>query len=89
MKSVWKYLFKPNDIIVLSMPEGAKPLSVQVQGSLLCLWAIVDTTKEKTPRTFRVFGTGHPIDDDALAFVGTVQMYDGKLVWHVFEEESR
>lgn len=40
-------------------------------------------------RTFRVFGTGHQIPEDAeqmYVFIGTAFMYTG-LVFHIFELE--
>lgn len=38
------------------------------------------------PRTFRVFGTGHPVYD-AYTYVGTAEpVADGAIVWHLFED---
>ena len=37
-------------------------------------------------RTFLVKGTGHPLPDRGLRYVGTVQEAGGRLVWHVFEQ---
>lgn len=36
---------------------------------------------------FRVFGTGHVIDDDHAAYVGTTLAADGALVWHLFKRD--
>ena len=58
MKTIWKFPVPVNDGNVLEMPEGAKILSVQVQGETPCLWALVDVACEnhrldfKEPETF-------------------------------------
>lgn len=38
------------------------------------------------PRTFRVYGTGHPYDPRNLDYKGTALAADGALVWHLFEQ---
>ena len=87
MKRVYKYPLEVNDEVSVNMPKGARVLSVQVQNGRPCLWAAVDpceTSQEE--RRFRIAGTGHPIEDDVVdGFIGTIQMYDGRLVFHVFE----
>jgi hypothetical protein len=41
------------------------------------------------PREFEVYGTGHPIPGDVKRkFIGTVHMYGGSLVFHIFEKLS-
>ncbi len=72
----------------IRMPSGANILCAQVQNETLCLWASVDP-KEKSIdiHTIRIIGTGHPAPDlDELHYIGTAQMNDGSLVWHVFEQ---
>lgn len=89
MKSIWKYELKITDEQNVSMKEGAEILSVDVQRETICLWAIVNPSAKAVDRTFRVFGTGHPIHDTMLEsslFLGTVQLRGGSLVFHVFED---
>lgn len=87
MKMVYKYPLYIQYEVVVMMPKGARVLSVQVQDGRPCIWAAVapcETSQEK--RWFRIAGTGHPIEDDVVeGFIGTIQMYDGRLVFHVFE----
>lgn len=87
MKRVYKYHLDIQDEVSVMMPKGARVLSVQVQDGRPCLWAAVDPIQiELEKRTFRIAGTGHPIADDVIdGFVGTIQMLDGRLVFHVFE----
>ena len=83
MRAIWKYILDITDAQCLDMPSGAKILCVQMQGKTLCLWAVVDPAQPKVRHTFRVYGTGHPLDDNHGVYLGTVQV--GMLVFHVFE----
>ncbi len=50
-------------------------------------WALTCEHVEAAPRTFRVFGTGHPIPD-GYVYVGTAPRTPEGLVWHLFELEG-
>lgn len=84
MKTIYKYCVGAGDV---QMPAGAKILSVNAQDGELYLWAEVNTDQVLEHRTFAVFGTGWEIgkdlDDDERSYVGTV--FEGALVWHVYE----
>ncbi|MBQ8969210.1 MAG: hypothetical protein IJ064_05720 [Bacteroidaceae bacterium] len=69
------------------MPKGAKILTVQIQSGQPCIWAAVNPSSfENETRRFRIAGTGHPVEDAIIEnYIGTFQMCDGKLVFHVFE----
>lgn len=85
MKTIWKYPLEITDEQVVAMPNDAEILTVQMQGSELCLWAVVEDTNPKEPRTICIIGTGNPMPDERfLIYIGTAQM--GPLVWHVFEK---
>jgi hypothetical protein len=50
------------------------------------IWAL--TGAEPKARSFRVFGTGQPLPDDApdcLVHIGSDIVPGGALVWHLFE----
>ena len=89
--TVYKYPIKPNDYFSLTLPVGAKILTVDSQrgqGGQPQLWALVDEKESRTEtRRFRMAGTGHPIGDspDRLEFVSTFQQEGGALIFHVFE----
>ena len=87
MKTVWKFPIPLEDFVTVEMPMRSKVLSVAEQNGQLCLWALVDPMQKKHPRSFRIAGTGHPIDteDCGVSLVGTVITAGGALVWHVFE----
>lgn len=83
---IYKYRLELRDVQSMLMPEGAEVLSVQVQNGSPCMWAKVDTiTEERTWRQFVIYGTGHPTFDFPSKFIGTFQMDNGSLVFHVFE----
>jgi hypothetical protein len=86
MIAVWKFPFPVNDALELEMPADSKILSVQVQNDTPCLWALVDSTRERQTRKFRIYGTGHPCFSEVEQFIATFQMLDGGLVFHLFEE---
>lgn len=83
-KSVWKFPVSLEDQFPLEMPEGAQPLSVQMQHGQPCLWALVNPDAPRRSRFFRLVGTGHPVEE-GLGFVGTFQLNGGALVFHLFE----
>ena len=75
------------DTQTVEMPEGAKILTVQMQGQTLCLWALVDVEPElpKQNREIEIIGTGNQIIEAPRRYIATTQC--GPWVWHVFERE--
>ncbi len=68
----------------ISMPTGARILSVQLQGNDLMAWALIDKdvpTSEK--RCFAIYGTGWALDNDPGDYLATIQ--GNGFVWHLFE----
>jgi hypothetical protein len=49
----------------------------------------VDPGAKTYPRTFRVYGTGHNLPDDPGQYVGTFQIHNEGLVFHVFEANDQ
>lgn len=74
----------------IEMPRGTKILSVQDQGGLPTLWALVDPSKTPVNRMITAVSTGEYIHDTAPGpfelselYIGTVQ-FNG-MVWHFFD----
>jgi hypothetical protein len=82
---IWKWPLIVADLQSVALPEGAKLLSLQAQGDMPQLWALVDERAAIEHRTFATYGTGNPIPSDPGAYVGTYQIRGGTLVFHVFE----
>lgn len=95
MKTIYKYVLEVTDFQEVEMPEGATILHVGTQPApygkpvpreQLCLWAEVDSEKQLVPRRIRVFGTGHDmVHEHELRYIGTTDMHNHALVWHVYE----
>lgn len=83
--TIYKYAIEVTDQQTVSMPAGADILTAQVQHGQVCLWARVDPLAAITQRKIRVAGTGHPVASE-WAYIATVQLAGGGLVFHVFEE---
>lgn len=86
MKTIYKYnLELGDDTQSLSLPKGAKILTVQIQGNYLCLWALVDKEAEEyESRTILICDTCHDAGEcTAEHYIATVQV--GIFVWHIFE----
>jgi hypothetical protein len=90
VKTVYKYdlpaIGAGEDTFEVILPEDARLLTVQLQYGEPKLWALVNTEREPVPHLIRVAGTGHPLDAGYLhSYLGTVQMADGRFVFHYFE----
>ena len=85
MKTIWKYELQVAGEQKINMPHNSRILSVQVQDIHPCIWALVDTERVLEERTFRIVGTGYPIDFSTDKYIGTFQQFNGKLVYHLFE----
>lgn len=98
MRVIYKYLLKDVDKQEVEMPTESKILSVGVQSkdiSLInepviiediALWAMVEIDRPNTTiRTIHIIGTGKPVPEVQLKFIGTFQLRNGSI-GHVFEE---
>lgn len=84
--AVWKFPIFTDLSFTLPMPRGARILSAQTQRGEPQMWALVDPDAGPEEREFRLVATGERIQDaDRLTYIGTVQMNDGLLVFHLFE----
>jgi hypothetical protein len=87
---IWKYPLIVTDFQEVAMPYRAKILTVQTQNNQPCIWAEVDAQEEgKQVRKIWIIGTGNPTvlgDGKERKYIGTCQMMEGALIWHVYEE---
>ena len=88
MRKIWKIQLRAQDNQVVAMPIGSQILTVQIQKGNICLWFSVDPEENQlVERHIRIIGTGKPIiDEPVLQYIGTVQMAEGDLIWHIFEK---
>ena len=88
MKQIFKYTLNPTDTQDITMPEDAEVLSVAEQRDKIVVYALVDPKAATGLKRFKVVGTGHPMDNDALDaydFISTVKLMGGQLMFHVFK----
>jgi len=85
MKAIWKFPVYTEDYFDVNMPLGAEVLSVQMQNGKPMMWARVETEVSYALRRFAVRGTGHEMWGDEGRFIGTFQLTDIGLVFHLFE----
>lgn len=83
--TIHKYMLSPTDMQEVRMPKGAKILCVQTQRDVPCIWAEVDVHQPMETRVFTTIGTGHTFPPGVLGYVGTYQIHNGRLVFHVYE----
>lgn len=87
MKQIFKYILTDTTQYLTLRGE---PISVINQHDDLILYAYHDTKERE--RTYHVcgVGTGRPMKDEFITeyqFLGTVSMFGGKLIWHIFVKE--
>lgn len=85
--TIYKYPLETVDEQTILMPSGAKVLTVQLQGDVPCVWALVNVNSPLQPYRFDIVGTGNPFPGDIYPkdYVGTFQMNISPLVFHVFQ----
>lgn len=77
----------------ITLPYGASILSATCQNNIPVLYCLIDPEEDRTEdRTIIVKGTGWNIDKETIDlityynfnFLGTIQQYDGELIWHIW-----
>jgi hypothetical protein len=92
-RKIFKYPLTIDDEIEISMPEGSQILAVHTQVNYLmqipCIWAIVDTDAPLITRRLCIRGTGHTFKGNEGKYIGTFQIDNGALIFHLFEERKK
>jgi hypothetical protein len=89
MDRIYKYVVPPLDTFDLALPAGARVLSVQTQEGRPHVWAEVDTDAPDERRRFECFATGQPMPAASRVYVGTFQLDEGRLVYHLYESTGQ
>jgi len=85
---IYKYELDVLDRQVIKMPALATILTIQSQGGKGQIWAKVNPHSELVDRIFTTHPTGMELTGDTCCYVGTYQIANGNLVFHVFEVHS-
>jgi len=83
-KTVWKYGVHTAPVQEIYIPEFATPLCLMQQKGKMFMWCEVDKTRRRHYRQLFVVMTGAEVPAEAHEYVGTFQMLDGDLVFHVY-----
>ncbi len=83
---VFKYPLAAMSRQIVQMPKDAAILDLQVQGSVPTIWALVNPMSSFESRIFTIYGTGRDMPVNPGKYIGTFQLDDGVLVFHLFEE---
>lgn len=86
MKAIWKFPVQPGRF-TLELPIEARFRALQVQHGQPMMWLEVDPHGLREAITFRVIPTGVEFDEAGLRYLGTFQVHEGNLVFHVYSEE--
>ncbi len=87
MRTVHKFSLNLGETVI-DLPLSAKPIYVGEQFGELQLWVETTPGKPTFPRSFRIFSTGHPIDDLEdlqITHVGSAIMQGGTFLAHVYQ----
>lgn len=69
----------------VSMPKGARILSLKTQRGRPCIWALVDPQAPVVQRRLAVYGTGFDVPAEPGRFVDTFLMEHDNFVFHLFD----
>ena len=80
---VWHWRIPITDNMEMLMPDGTRVIHFGLRNGELTIWTLLDPSKSQRLRRFRLAGTGHPISEIDLRYIGTC--FQESLVWHLFE----
>lgn len=85
MKTIYKYPIQ-DDFTVLELPKDAEILTIQTQNGKPFIWVLHNPNEPKVRWEFIIKATGENIEEDLSKknYIGTFQMMEGMLVWHLF-----
>lgn len=91
MRTIHKFQLPLLEKATVRMPDGARIIRVDGLDGFLWLWAVVDTERPMTDRSFLLFKTGGvmPEDIDDHAYVGCGAIFiQQELMLYVFERRG-
>ena len=89
MRKIFKYELSPEKNSLLTY-KNAKFLAVQVQKNIPYIWVEVDSEEDMASYTYYLIPTGSDFpSDNSLNYLGTFQIYNGDLVFHVYIKDQK
>ncbi len=88
MNTIWKFKLENIDQQTIEIPLPAKILSVAEQNDDIVLYSVVDNGKDvpTIPVDILIKGAGDFVENNIglYTFLGTVKLFCGTEIWHVF-----
>lgn len=75
---------KPHIIALSHSPVAVAAVQTGLYTFVVEFWCEHTEDAPPSKRTFKVFGTGHPLPEDAK-WIGTCPRTEAGLVWHLYE----
>jgi hypothetical protein len=88
MKVVWKKQLN-SDKGIIDIPENSQILCMKLQNGIPTIWFLADRGAKICSLTYKIFGTGHPFEDEEIKgmnYIDTFLTLGDSLVFHVFIE---
>ena len=86
MITVHKQALATVDAQVIEVPERTIIRHIGLQRGRPCIWYECDTEAPKVRITIRCYGTGHPIKEEGLIYLGTLLLCGDSLVLHYYAQ---
>jgi hypothetical protein len=89
MKTIWKFELTPNRLQSVPIPAGGTILTVQTKGdNAPLMWVLVDPDMPTQERCRGIDTANTAVPDDPGRYVGTFQIMEGTLEFHLFEMDQ-
>ena len=86
MKTIWKHTLSIAGIQDFHIPAESQILKIDVQNNKPCIWYLCNPENPMRIREISMFGTGHQINDNFTGqYLDTIQLEEGALVFHIFD----
>jgi len=85
-QQVWKFEIPECDAFNINAPGEIKWLDAQVEHGIPFVWGVVSTDSPPISHVLFLRGTGHPFTGQEGDHIGSFQLDNGALVFHLFEE---
>ena len=87
MRTIYKFTLN-GERNTLSVPKGTRFIHAANQYEQITVWAEVDTTQSFESRTLWVVGTGNPMPETSVDYIGSAILMNGNFVFHVYVERE-
>ncbi len=85
--TIWKRVLEHTDKQTVVLPRYSEILFAREQYDQICIWFKCDPEiKDTQEKTIYIVGTGYTLPEKARRHLGSASLFQGELIFHVFEE---